>query len=138
MWRAAACALALAACERTGEFDRLRCEQVVELVRARVHDPGRVYRFRLNTSLDPASLTEMTSRADVARGEGRGYVRASLSASRALAVSIETRDDGHAGEYGVLYADPGCARDDVDLVRRDSQREERIDARWLRWKYDLD
>lgn len=129
---------ALVGCHRDGGFDRLRSEQVVELVRARVHDVGRIYRFRLDTNLDPGSLRELPPGPGPERGEGRGVVRAAMSASHALAVSIETRDDGHAGEYGFLYADPGCTPGDLELVRRNRQHEERLDARWLRWKFDLE
>jgi hypothetical protein len=107
-------------------------------VRTRVTEAGRLYEFRLDTRLDPQSLSLVTPHAQRTRGDGRGLVRASMNATRALVVSIETRDDGHAGEYGFMYTDPGGDSGDLERVRRDSQHEEHIDARWVRWKYDLD
>ena len=52
--------------------------------------------------------------------------------------SIETVDEGHAGESGFMYTDAGFAKPGLEDVQRDSQHETRIDDRWLRWVFDLD
>ena len=128
--------LAVAACG-AGKFDRERCERIVAQVRARNIAPGHSTWFRVSDDLDATTLAAMPEQAH-GRGDGRGIVRAYLSADRKLAVSIETRDEGHAGEYGFLYTDPGMAGADLEGTRLDSQSEERIDDRWVRWTFNGD
>ena len=113
-------------------------EAVVARVRPLVVDPGKVYRFRLNQDLDANSLVALPASALLGRGDGRGLVRTASDAGHHIAVSIETRDDGHAGEYGFMYVDDGFDRLDLEGVQLDSQREERVDDHWVRWSYDLD
>jgi len=136
MVRLAVLALALVACG-AGKFDRDRCERIVAQVRARGITPGHPTWFRVNDDLDAATLAPMPDMAH-GRGDGRGIVRASVTADHKLAVSIETRDDGHAGEYGFLYTDPGIPDADLEGTRLDSQREDRIDDRWVRWTFNGD
>ena len=61
-----------------------------------------------------------------------------MNAKKKLAVSIETRDDGHAGELGYMYQDPGMTVIDLELVARDSQHEKPLGDGWLSWRYDMD
>jgi hypothetical protein len=128
--------LVLVACGSHGDFDRDRFETIVATVRARSLAPGH-YAFKLNAALDPASLGP--DDPVHGRGDGRGRLRVLVTADRKLALSIETEDHGHAGERGFMYVDSGVPEAALeDAVRLDSQHEERIDARWVRWSYDLD
>lgn len=129
--------LVIAACN-AGPFDRDRCEQIVTRVRALAIVPAQIYRFRVDDDLEPSSLAPVPDRAMLGRGDGRGLVRAKVDAGHRLAVSIETRDDGHAGEYGFMFTDDGLAGTDLEFVQLDSQHEQRIDDRWVRWHYDMD
>jgi hypothetical protein len=113
-------------------------EDVVAHVRPRVTQAGHLYRFRLNGALEGASLTPVPDAATLGRGDGRGLVHAKVDGQWHLAVSVETRDEGHAGEYGYMYVDPGFDPQQLEFVQRDSQHEERIDDRWVKWSYDLD
>jgi hypothetical protein len=131
------CLVLVVACHPAPTFDRDRFEPVVTGVRSRSLDPGRLYRFKLDAELDPASLVPFDD-ASLGRGDGRGLVRAMRTASGKLAVSIETRDDGHAGEHGFMYADPGMTDADLEGTRLDSQHEEKLGGGWVRWSYDLD
>lgn len=117
--------------------DRERLDPVVAAVRARATTPGR-YRFQLDASLDPGTLVPVADDAMMGRGDGRGRIRALVTASQKLAVSIETEDFGHAGEEGFLFRDPGITDDELEGTRRDSQHETRIDDHWVRWRFDLD
>ena len=125
-------------CGGSGRFDHDRFDDLVARVRPLVTQPDRVLRFRLADDLDPRSLAALPETARLGRGDGRGLVNAVVDSRHHLAVSIETRDDGHAGEYGFMYVDDGFDPADLEYVQRDSQHEERIDDRWRRWHYDLD
>ena len=126
----------VAACRGSEPFERARLEAVVATVRTRVTEPHTLYTFKLAPSLDAATLAPAP--ALLGRGDGRGLVRAELDDAHHLAVSIETVDEGHAGESGFMYVDPGFARAALEDVQRDSQHETTIDDRWVRWVYDLD
>ena len=128
--------VASASCRGSEPFERARLEAVVAAVRARVTTPRMLYTWKLAASLDPATLGPAP--AVLGRGDGRGLVRAELDDAHHLAVSIETMDQGHAGESGFMYVDPGFAKPGLEDVQRDSQHETRIDDRWVRWVYDLD
>jgi len=130
--------LVIAACGNAGPFDRDRFEQIVTRVRALAIVPGQIYRFRVSDDLEPSSLAPLPNSAMLGRGDGRGLVRAKVDARHRLAVSIETRDDGHAGEYGFMFTDDGLAGADLEFVQLDSQHEERVDDHWVRWHYDMD
>lgn len=134
--RALVLLVVIAACRDAGPFDRGQMTAIVDAVRPRVTQPHKRYDFKLAPSLDPATLGPAP--AMLGRGDGRGLVRAEMDDADHLSVSIETVDEGHAGESGFMYTDPGFAHADVEDVQHDSQHETRIDDRWLRWTYDLD
>src|ERR1700734_1304871 len=83
-----------------GAFDRDPFEDIVARVRPLVTEPGKAYLFRVDADLDPSSLSPLRDDAVIGRGDGRGLVRATIDDRHHLGVSIETRDDGHAGEDG--------------------------------------
>lgn len=120
----------------SGPFDRDRFDAVVAKVRPLVVQPGERYLFKVDDRLDPASLGP--GPAVLGRGDGRGLVRAAIDARHHLAVSIETRDEGHAGEYGFMYVDDGFDPRELEGVQRDSQHEKRVADRWVAWTYDMD
>ena len=131
-------ALALAGCHGGGSFDHDRFDGIVEVVRPRVTTVGERYRFQLDDSLDPSSLAAVPDNAMMGRGDGRGRVRATITANHKLAVSIETEDRGHAGEDGFMYVDAGFPPNELEGIQLDSQHETRIDDRWVRWNFDMD
>ncbi len=63
-------------------------------------------------------------------------MRATIDDQHHLGVSIETRDNGHAGEDGFMYLDDPHHR--LEGVELESQHETRIDDHWVRWSYDID
>ena len=126
----------LASCRGNEPFERAQLEAVVAVVRPRVTEANKLYTWKLAPSLDPATLGPAP--AMLGRGDGRGLVRAEMDDAHHLAVSIETVDEGHAGESGFMYTDAGFAKPGLEDVQRDSQHETRIDDRWLRWVFDLD
>ena len=128
----------VAGCHGGGLFDRDRLARVVEAVRPRVTIVGEHYRFQLDDALDASSLARVAPDTMMGRGDGRGRVRAVVSADRKLAVSIETEDYGHAGEDGFMYVDEGFPPRELEGTQLDSQHETRIDDRWVRWNFDMD
>ncbi len=129
--------LVLAGCG-AGRFDRDRMDAVVTRVRPMLVVPDHMYRFRLDDDLDPATLAPVAEGAILGRGDGRGLIRAAADGLHRIAVSIETRDDGHAGEYGFMFTDDRVGDGVLELVERDSQHEEREATHWVRWHYDMD
>ena len=129
--------LVLAACS-SGSFDRERFDDIVARVRKLVVQAGHVYRFRVDAELEPRTLHPVDDDTVLDRGDGRGLIIASMNAKKKLAVSIETRDDGHAGELGYMFQDPGMTVVDLEFVARDSQHEKPLGDGWLAWRYDLD
>ena len=106
-------------------------------MRPRVTEPHKRYDFKLAPSLDATTLGPAP--AMLGRGDGRGLVRAEMDDAHHLSgLDRDRSDQGHAGEAGFMYTDPGFAHADVEDVQHDSQHETRIDDRWLRWTYDLD
>src|SRR3569623_301286 len=134
--RALAVLVLVASCRGSEPFERARLEAVVAAVRPRVTEANKLNTLMLAESLVPATLGP--DPAVHGRGDGRGLGRAEIDDAHHLAVSIETFDQGHAGESGFLYTDPGFADADLEAVRRDSQHETRIDDHWVRWVFDLD
>jgi hypothetical protein len=121
-----------------GRFDRDRMDEVVAGVRPLLVVPNQVYRFRLADDLDAATLTPWPTSMRVGRGDGRGLVNAAIDEQTHIAVSIETRDEGHAGEWGFMFTDDGVSRGVLEMIERDSQHTERETGRWVRWRYDMD
>ena len=80
-------------------------EAIVEKVRASGLKPGREYEFRVQSLDDPESLQEVQPTRMPRMGEGVGLVWAKIDATGNLKVVIQTRDLGHAGEYGFAYSD---------------------------------
>ena len=67
--------------------------------------PGESKSFRLDDLDDPGSLRPSAAAERRARGQGAGDVWAQRTADGKLKVVIETRDLGHAGEYGFAYSE---------------------------------
>ena len=88
-----------------GPFDRSRYEAVVEKARALVVKPGETKLLRLDDLHDPGSLRLRRPGEGEARGQGAGNAWARKSPDGKLQVVIETRDLGHAGEYGFAYSE---------------------------------
>jgi hypothetical protein len=129
--------LALAGCTGAGSFDRAKLDDVVARVRPLVHDAGKLYLFQLDASLDPASLQALPDSHQLGRGDGRGLIRAGVDHAHRLAVSVETRDNGHAGEDGFLFRDPGVTEADIEPEEREAHETAEAGG-WVRWSYDLD
>jgi hypothetical protein len=129
--------LLLAGCG-AGRFDRERMDAVVARVRPLLVVPDQLYRFRLADDLDAATLTPVPKGVFLNRGDGRGLVSAAIDARQRIAVSIETRDEGHAGEYGFMFSDDGIGASTLEIIERDSQHVERETDHWVRWHYDMD
>ncbi|HEY1549560.1 MAG TPA: hypothetical protein VGG28_17150 [Kofleriaceae bacterium] len=122
----------------SGSFDRTRLDAIVARVRPLVSDREHAHHFRVDSALDPASLVALPDDEVIGRGDGRGRVRAARDRAGKLVVSIETRDEGHAGEWGFMFAEPGADTRELLGVVLDSQHEEPIGGGWVSWHYDLD
>jgi hypothetical protein len=127
-----------------GKFDRDKFERIVDRVRAQGLQPGQTYRFKLDSDLNPESLKPLPDPQRlgdpgyIPRGQGRGLVSARLNAAGKLWVSIETRDNGHAGEYGFAYRESGITDAELENSELEELQKDRIDERWVRWFYNLD
>ena len=130
-----------------GPFDRSRYEAVVENARALVVKPGETKLLRLADLHDPASLRLRRPGEGEARGQGAGNVWAQRAPNGRLQVVIETRDLGHAGEYGFAYSEVALSPSPfgggwlsldvpshLNLVLPDM----RIDDHWWEVVYNLD
>ncbi|NNC90039.1 MAG: hypothetical protein HKN82_16400 [Akkermansiaceae bacterium] len=95
----------LALRQNPGRFDRGKLEEVVARVRSMAPAAGEESRFRLDDPSDPASLRRIEPDETFARGQNAGNVWATVTPDGALKVVIQTRDLGHAGEYGFAYSD---------------------------------
>ena len=91
--------------QNPGPFDRTRFEAVVKEVRLLGLKPGERRRLRLDDLGDPKSLRALNQDEVIERGRGAGNVWAESTSGGRLKVVIETRDLGHAGEYGFAYSD---------------------------------
>jgi len=91
--------------QNAGTFDKPRFEAVVEQVRGLGLKPGESAELRLDDIRDPKSLRRRKANEVFDRGQGMGNVWASATASGRLKVVIETRDLGHAGQYGFAYSE---------------------------------
>ena len=124
--------------QNAGNFDRERLSAVVDRVRKSGIKPGGHREFLLSSSMDAASLRAANTRDHVI-GEGVGRVWAEVASSGALMVVIETRDLGHAGEYGFAYSDAepkpvangeGFWKLDVPGPLNQVNPKSKIDAHW--------
>lgn len=93
--------------QNPGPFDRPRFEAIVEQVRQAGLKPDTEQQFVLNELSDPKSLHRLSDEeiSKIYIGKGAGRVWARVSPQGALKVVIETRDFGHAGEYGFAFSD---------------------------------
>ena len=91
-----------------GEFHHQRFEAIVAEVRRR-HPPTCTtceVTFRIDDFSNPQSLRPWVRGEElVQRGEGAGRVWARWTEDGKLKVVIQTRDYGHAGEYGFAFSD---------------------------------
>jgi hypothetical protein len=88
-----------------GPFDRPRWEAVVRRVDALGLMPGETRELRLDNLDEPMSLRPLRPGEGQERGRGAGNVWAQKTPDGKLKVVIETRDLGHAGEYGFAYSE---------------------------------
>ena len=92
--------------QNAGPFDKALFTAVVERVRQLGIKPGEQLKLRLDKLTDPKSLRRLKSPNETFdRGTGAGTLWAERTAEGKLKVVIETRDLGHAGEYGFAYSD---------------------------------
>ena len=97
--------LGIALRQNPGSFDRGHFDAVVTQVRSMSLVAGEEVQLRLDDPSDPTSLRLFKPGETFHRGEGAGNVWASVDPDGMLKVVIETRDRGHAGEYGFAYSD---------------------------------
>jgi len=90
---------------KRGGFDRGHFEAVVTQVRSMSLAAGEEVQLRLDDPSDPTSLRFLKPGETFHRGQGAGNVWARLTPDGELTVVIETKDRGHAGEYGFAYSD---------------------------------
>ena len=153
--------LGIALRQNPGSFDRENFEAVVAQVRAMspaaegdsagvtglIHATEGDFQFRLDDLSDPTSLRLLKPNESFDRGFGAGNVWADITPDGRLKVVIETKDLGHAGEYGFAYSDvplspqpfgKGWFTIDVpghiNLVLPDMK----IDDNWWKVLYNLD
>ncbi len=132
--------------QNPGWFDRAHCEAVVARVRTLNLAPGEETSLRLDDPDEPKSLRLVRSDEQFARGDAVGNVWA-RSRNGHLTVVIETRDLGHAGEYGFAYSDEVLSLEpfgdhwftiDVPGKINIVQPDMKIDAHWWKVVYNLD
>jgi len=88
-----------------GRFDRPRFEAIVKEVRRYPIAPGKEVDLRLDDISNPRSLRPRGDDELILRGKGVGNVWAARTVGGHLKVVIETKDSGHAGEYGFAYSE---------------------------------
>ena len=88
-----------------GKFDRARFEGFVLEVRALNLKPNSSIELRIDDFNNPKSLCALKPDEMFGRGLGAGAVWTEVTADYTLKVTIETRDRGHAGEFGFAYSD---------------------------------
>lgn len=130
-----------------GPFHRARYEAVVEGARVLVVKPGETKALRLPDLEDPASLRLRRPGEGEARGTGAGNVWARRAPGGGIEVVIQTRDLGHAGEYGFAYSDAPLSPSpfggswlmlDVPSHLQLVLPDMRIDDHWWEVVYNLD
>ncbi|HSI11015.1 MAG TPA: hypothetical protein VK961_03175 [Chthoniobacter sp.] len=102
--------------QNPGRFDRPQFEAIVAQVRQAGMKPGTEQQFFLTDFSDPKSLRPLSEgeAMKLFSGKGAGHVWAQLSPQGSLKVVIETRDLGHAGEYGFAYSDTALSPTPMD------------------------
>lgn len=132
--------------QNPGSFDRGHHEAIVARVRALNLAPSESITLRLDDPDEPKSLRLVKPDEQFARGQGVGNVWA-RSRHGHLTVVIETRDLGHAGEYGFAYSDEALSLEpfgehwftlDVPSKINIVQPDMKIDAHWWKVVYNLD
>ena len=98
--------------QNAGTFDRQRFEGVVDQVRELGLKPGESADLRLDDVYQPKSLRLRKANEELEEALAKeeivkraGDVWATMTADGKLKVVIETRDLGHAGEYGFAYSE---------------------------------
>jgi len=99
--------LAIVFKQNPGRFDRPRFEAIIAEVRQADLKPETEQQFFLDDLLDPKSLRRVSYEeiSKITSGRVAGRVWAQVSPEGALQVVIETRDNGHAGQWGFAYSD---------------------------------
>jgi hypothetical protein len=126
--------------QNPGPFDQARFAAIVEQVNAIGIQPGESLELRLDDITSPKSLRrvkpdEAAVRAGtIVERDGVGDVWAARAADGSLAVVINTRDSGHAGEFGFAYTEaspPKPVTDySTDLPGRLNHVDKKIDDHW--------
>jgi hypothetical protein len=133
--------------QNAGPFDRERFMEIVAHVRLMGIAPDEEKELQLADVSKPDSLRALAPNTTLARGQGAGRVWARVSADGKLTVVIETRDLGHAGEYGFAYSDVALSpkpfgKDwftiDVPGHLNIVLPEMKIDEHWWRVLYNLE
>jgi len=133
--------------QNPGRFDRERFEAVVQQVRLMGIKPGETKQLRLHDVGDPKSLRPLKPGQEFGRGQRAGCVWAEVTAGGKFKVVIETRDLGHAGEYGFAYSEVplsptpsggGWSSLDVPGHMNLVLPEMKIDKNWWEVVYNLD
>ena len=91
--------------QNPGHFHRKAYEGIVERIRAARIGPNQEREFYLDNVIDPGTLHMLDRTVHNLQGNGTGHGWAAVSPEGKLKVVIETRDLGHAGEYGFAYSD---------------------------------
>jgi hypothetical protein len=91
--------------QNPGRFDRQALEVIVAQVRRAELKLGERREFVVDRVRGAESLHAFKPDQSLSRGHGAGHVWAQMSADNTLKVVIETRDLGHAGEYGFAYSE---------------------------------
>lgn len=133
--------------QNPGPFERARWEAVVRRVEALGVAPGETKELRLDDLEEPMSLRPRRPEEGRERGQGAGSVWAQRTPEGRLMVVIETRDLGHAGEYGFAYSEVplsptafggGWLSLDVPGHLQLALPSMQIDERWWGVVYNLD
>jgi hypothetical protein len=105
-------AVALAACtavvvmfKQRSPIDQEQYEPLIAQLRAQGMRPGETREFWWEPEAGPKSVRPYDSAGRPTRGKGAGHIWVRVLDTGGLQVVVQTRDMGHAGEYGVAYLD---------------------------------
>lgn len=135
--------------QNPGRFDRESLEGVVAQVRLSGMKPGGQTEFIMDDLSDPKTMHSIPNGQLLPRGHEAGHVWAEVSTDGKLKVTIETRDLGHAGEYGFAYSDIPLAPKlsehyngwySIDVPGRLNmvQPDMKVDDHWWKVEFNLD